>query len=348
LSSEYPAACGGDPLFLMTFSLKSPRILAIIAILVVLIIGLVAYFSFSKKPNQVTSAGSPETIKLGYLANANSLPFFTAAQKGYFKEAGLNVELVEFPASTQLVDAIYRGDIVGGCCGAIFSALNAQITSPGKLKIWFASDESKSPDWNGIILKDGLQINSVKDFEGKKIGMVAGPTTQIFQAYLKARGVDISKVNFSAVDPKDQLTTLSAGNLDAIYAFEPNLTLSESKKIGKIYERGQINDLYQNPSISTGYITNDIKISNETQASLNKAINKAIVYNKTNPEQALKESANYLKFDPDLASKIKKIEYFEVGSAPVQEIQKFADFLVDISIIKQKVQIDEILYKENK
>jgi NitT/TauT family transport system substrate-binding protein len=332
----------------MTFSFKSTHVIAIFAILVLVIGAFIAYFTFSKKPSQATTAGSSETIKLGYLANANSLPFFTAAQKGYFKDAGLNVELVEFPASTQLVDAIYRGDVVGGCCGAIFSALNAQITSPGKLKIWFASDESKSPDWNGIILKDGLQISSVKEFEGKKMGMVAGPTTQIFQAYLKAQGVDISKVNFVAVDPKDQLTSLSAGTVDAIYAFEPNLTLSESKKIGKIYERGQINQLYQNPSISTGYITNDIKISNEKQVSLNKAINKAIVYNKTNPEQALKESASYLKFDPELASKIKKIEYFEIGSEPVQEIQKFADFLAQISVIKQKVQIDQILYKETR
>jgi len=217
----------------MTFSIKPIRAIAIFTILVLIIGGFVAYLSFFIKPNQTTSTGNSETIKLGYLANANSLPFFTAVQKGYFKDVGLNVELVEFPASTQLVDAIYRGDIVGGCCGAIFSALNAQITSPGKLKIWFASDESKSPDWNGIILRDGLVINNIKDFEGKKIGMVAGPTTQIFQAYLKAQGVDVSKVNFSAVDPKDQLITLSAGNVDAIYAFEPNLTLSESKKLVK-------------------------------------------------------------------------------------------------------------------
>jgi len=176
--------------------------------------------------------------------------------------------------------------------------------------------------------------------------MVAGPTTQIFQAYLKAQGLDLAKVNITPVDPKDQLTALTAGSVDAIYAFEPTLTLSESKKVGKIYERGQINQLYKNPNIGAGYITNDIKLSTEKQISLNKAINKAIVYNKTNPDQALRESASYLKVEPDLASKIKKYEYYEIGSEPVQDIQKFADFLAEISVIKQKVKIDEILYKQ--
>ena len=332
----------------MTFSHKSTRIIAILAISVITIGGFIAYFAFSKKPNQVSPVNSAETIKLGYIPNANSLPFFTAAQKGYFKDAGLNVELVEFPSSTLMVDAVYRGDIVGGCCGAIFSALNAQIASPGKLKIWFVSDETDRPDWNGIVLKDGLTLGSIKDLEGKKIGMVGGPVTQIFQAYLKAQGLDITKVNIITTDPKDQLTALSAGSLDAIYSFEPTLTLSESKKIGKIYKRGQINELYKNPNIGAGYITSDIKLSSQKQESLNKAINKAIAYNKTNPEQALRESASYLKFEPDLASKIKKYEYFEIGSAPVQEIQKFADFLAEIAIIKQKVQVDQILYKEIK
>jgi NitT/TauT family transport system substrate-binding protein len=43
----------------------------------------------------------PAKIRLGMLPIADNLPFWVAEQKGYFKDAGLNVELIDFPSALE-------------------------------------------------------------------------------------------------------------------------------------------------------------------------------------------------------------------------------------------------------
>ncbi len=48
---------------------------------------------------------APAKVKIGYLPAAQALPVFVAMEKGYFKEAGLDVEAVKFDAPNQIIDS---------------------------------------------------------------------------------------------------------------------------------------------------------------------------------------------------------------------------------------------------
>ena len=48
-------------------------------------------------------------IRIGYWPVAAGLPFFAAVEKGYFKEAGLDVEAVKFAGAQQVMEAMLSG-----------------------------------------------------------------------------------------------------------------------------------------------------------------------------------------------------------------------------------------------
>ncbi len=64
-----------------------------------------AALSVLAAPAIVRAQGTPK-LRIGYWPVASGLPFFAALEKGYFKEAGLNVEPIKFASPQQVMEAI--------------------------------------------------------------------------------------------------------------------------------------------------------------------------------------------------------------------------------------------------
>ena len=54
-------------------------------------------------------AQSGPKIRIGYWPIAAGLPFYVAIEKGYFKEAGLDVEALKFAGAQQVMEAVLSG-----------------------------------------------------------------------------------------------------------------------------------------------------------------------------------------------------------------------------------------------
>jgi NitT/TauT family transport system substrate-binding protein len=57
----------------------------------------------------IVRAQSGPKIRIGYWPIAAGLPFFAAIEKGYFKEAGLDVEPLKFAGAQQVMEAMLSG-----------------------------------------------------------------------------------------------------------------------------------------------------------------------------------------------------------------------------------------------
>ena len=79
---------------------------------------------------------APGKIAIGFWPVASGLPLFVAVEKGYFQEAGLEVEAVKFANPNQVAEALIAGRLQGTGNGVASGALGlAEITSPGLFKI---------------------------------------------------------------------------------------------------------------------------------------------------------------------------------------------------------------------
>lgn len=75
-------------------------------------------------------------VSIGYCPVTAGLPLYLALEKGYFKQAGLEVEAVKFPGEQQVVEGLMTGQIQGAANGVGSDNLaSGEAMSPGLLKI---------------------------------------------------------------------------------------------------------------------------------------------------------------------------------------------------------------------
>jgi len=110
-------------------------------------------------------------VKVGILKLTSSAPVFVGVEKGFFREAGVEPELVYFQAAQPVAVALASGDVEVGATGLTAGLYN--IVAGGE-RLWVVADKGR--EWPGypltalVVQKDGL-IQSIKDLRGKKIGI---------------------------------------------------------------------------------------------------------------------------------------------------------------------------------
>jgi NitT/TauT family transport system substrate-binding protein len=169
------------------------------------------------------TAVGQERIKLGLLPFSESLAAVIADKQGYFKAEGIEVEISKFDSGALAVPVLQSGrlDVVLSSTVSTFQAieqgLDAVVLAPGAIVRTSAPDTTTA-----VIVKKGA-IKSLKDLEGKRIGVnVINSTAWLHVvALLDKHGVDRSKVRFTEVPFPQMNDPLLNGQLDAIVQVEP-------------------------------------------------------------------------------------------------------------------------------
>lgn len=106
-----------------------------------------------------------QKIKVGMARSLASLGTYMAIEKGYFKEAGVDVEIIDLDSSADAMAILAQGQmqmIEGGIGAGFFNALDRN------LPIIIAADRTSSPIGHKIIVRSDLKdkIKSAKDLKG--------------------------------------------------------------------------------------------------------------------------------------------------------------------------------------
>jgi len=171
--------------------------------------------SAAPAPSAVPTPTGP-TLKIAYSDWPGWVAWEVAIQKGWFKEAGVNVEfkwfdyvpsMDAFTANKVDAVAVTNGDaLVTGNGG-------------GKSVCIIANDYSDGNDM--IVAKPG--IKSMTDLKGKKIGVEVGFVDHLLLLNaLKANKMTEKDVKIVNVKTDDTPNALKSGSVDAIGAWQPN------------------------------------------------------------------------------------------------------------------------------
>ena len=169
----------------------------------------------SQTPDEDASFGELK-MQLSWVKNAEFAGQFIADDRGYYAEAGFtSVTLVAGPAATEA--EVLSGNVLVGIANPI-SVAPVILNEGAPLKI-IGTTFQKNP-FTILSLKDGGNIATAKDLIGKRIGVQAGPNETLFDALLKANGIDASQVTKVPVfyDP----SPLVNGEVDGFLAYITN------------------------------------------------------------------------------------------------------------------------------
>ena len=156
-----------------------------------------------------------DTIKIGYSDWPGYTVMEIAKQKGWFKDAGLDVDMIWFEYSPS-IDAFSAGKIDAD----MIVAGDDMVTgaSGAKSKIVCLVDYSEGSDM--IVGAPG--VNSIKDLKGKKVGVeLTLVEHELLLQALKVNGMSQSDVTLVGTSTDKTPQTLASGQVSAIGAWYP-------------------------------------------------------------------------------------------------------------------------------
>jgi NitT/TauT family transport system substrate-binding protein len=183
----------------------------------------------------------PTPLKVGVLKLTSSAPIFIGVEKGYFKEFGIEPELVYFQAAAPIATALAAGQLDVGATGLTAALYNIVL---GGEKLWIVADKGR--EWPGYPLVaivaqkelwDSGGLRSIKDLKGKRIGV-----TQIGSTFHYHIGNILEKDWLTLADVKivplqampATMEALKGKQVDAILVPQPFPGAAEAQGFGKV------------------------------------------------------------------------------------------------------------------
>lgn len=137
------------------------------------------------------------TVILDYVANTNHTGMYVALDQGYYKEAGLDVEIIEpTEGATATLIAVGKGDFGISYQEDVTIALTSKDPLPIKTIATLIQHNT-----SGFVTYADKDIKSPKDFEGKTYAGWGGPGEEaVLKAVMTKDGADFSKLNMVISD----------------------------------------------------------------------------------------------------------------------------------------------------
>jgi NitT/TauT family transport system substrate-binding protein len=236
-----------------------------------------------------TQALTPVRLPVGYIPNIQFAPLYVAMEKGYFKQAGIDLQLdysletdgVKLVAADTLQFSIASGEQV--------LLARAQGLPVVYVLAWYQQFPV------AIVAKSDQDIRQPADLAGKKVGLpgLFGANYIGLRALLSTAGLKESDLTLDSIG-FNQVEALAAGQEQAIVGYvsnEPIVLRSKGYDVDVI----KVSDFVQ--LASNGLIANETTIANNPDLvrSMAKALLRGISDATANPDEAYEISKKYVE-----------------------------------------------------
>lgn len=233
-------------------------------------------------------AGEKLNFTLDWVINAPHSYFISAKKLGYYKKAGLDVEIRRGFGSSDTIKRVGTGEADFGMAdtGSLIVA-RARGIKAMELGVFYARAPYE------VLCLDSKGIRKPKDIEGHTIGTNKGTAVwTLWPAFVNAAGIDNSKVKWIFMQPGSIVPSLIAKRVDCAFIYSNIYPIANNAGIkagiGKLNRLAYADngvDIYSN-----GLITQDkrIKDNPDQVRKMTRATFEGVAFVVKNPEQGAK------------------------------------------------------------
>ena len=233
------------------------------------IFSLMLFMTVGCGPEQQGKDTKLSKLTIGLMPDTDSIPFIIAAERGYFAEEGVEVELIPFKSAMERDAALQSGNLDG----AVSDLLAVIFARSGG----FSMHAVSYTDGNYNLVAGGnAGISAAADLRGKEIAISRNTIIEyVTDEILSVNGMkeqDVSKVVIPQIPVR--LEMLQSGNLAAAVLPEPMASVAVAS--GSRYVTGS-GDLGINPGV---IVFTDSSINEKAQSirAMYRAYDKAVKY----------------------------------------------------------------------
>lgn len=222
---------------------------------------------------------SAETVKIGLQPWLGYGPLWIADQKGFFKENGVDVQLVNFTWDQDVAAALASGNIQ--VISAATNTVILNINNGVDLKAFMVMDGSTTAD----AILAGKDVTAIADLKGKTVAYEKGSTSDLLINYaLNSNGLKIADVEAVPIAAADAGLALIAGRVDAAVTYEPYVSaaLAQGPDFKVLYTAGE------KPGLISDVLAAETSFIGENQDALVgiiKAWDEAVTFLREHPEE---------------------------------------------------------------
>ena len=304
-------------------------------------------------PAIVRAQGAPK-IRIGYWPIAAGLPFYSAVELGYFKAAGLDVEVQRYAGAQQIMEAMLA-DRCDGSANGTGSANIAigEIAAPGSFKIFCSNPSNARNVLDQMLVPTASTAKVMADLKGKRVA--SGPGIQnvtLAKTMLERAGASGAVV--SELPIGQHVAALVAGQVDACYTLEPTGTVGRMNGTTRVLEAGVVAHYILGDPMAPWHggsasLTSEFikKYPAETKKFI-AAYAKGIELVRSKPDEARPFLKGYTAIEGPLTGEVPLASYMlynEFKASDIAYFQNFYDLFSDKGIFEKKVLVEPLLLK---
>ena len=304
-------------------------------------------------PALVRAQGAPK-IRMGYWPIAAGLPFYAAVELGYFKAAGLDVEVQRYAGAQQVMEAVLA-DRCDGTANGVGSANIAigEIAQPGSFKIFCSNPSNVKNVLDEMLVPAASTAKVMADLKGKRVG--SGPGIQnvtLAKTILERGGATGATVVELPIG--QHVASLAAGQIDGCYTLEPTGTIGRLNGSTRMLEAGVISRYVLGDPMapwfggSASLTSAIIKKDPEAAKKFIAAYGQGVKLVREKPDEARKFLKGYTAIEGPLTGEVPLAAYTMYSEFTPQDVayfQKFFDLFADKGIFSAPLKVDAMLYK---
>ena len=189
-------------------------------------------------------AAAQDRPRVGVLKLTSSAPIFVGVEKGFFKEYGVDPELVYFQAAAPIATALAAGQLDVAATGLTAATYNIVL---GGEKLWIVADKGREwPDHRltAIVVRTDLHdagVRTAADLRGKRIAVTQLGSTFHYQIgnILEKEGMTLKDVTIVPLQAMAAaLEALKGKQVDAVVLPQPFPGRAEADGFGRILAWG--------------------------------------------------------------------------------------------------------------
>ncbi len=213
----------------------------------------------------LASPAAADKVAVGTGGSASDAPFYIAYDQGYFKDEGLDVDLIVLDSGAKVIAPLGTGELDVGSGALSVGFWNALLRG---VKFRIVADRGHAEAgylYQTVFIRkdlvDGGQFKSLKDLKGLRMGFAAQGVTSLSllneaAKYAGIRFEDITPVYLSF---PQQIAALQNKALDGTLLIEPQATVAVNAGIGVrfmdtnvFYPHQQISVIFYSDKFATG------------------------------------------------------------------------------------------------
>lgn len=283
-------------------------------------------------------------VNVGVIPIVDVASIYLGQSEGIFEEHGIDLTLSLAQGGAAIVPAVQSGDFDFGFSNvtslliAENQGLPFEVVSAGP-----QTTGDSDNDFSAVMVGPDSDIESIADFEGQRVAV--NTLNNIFdsvisEGLLDADG-DPSAVDFVEIGFPDMLAQLESGNVDAISAVDPYVSIAEDQGFERVF--APFADVVDELGVGAYFTTSQmVEDDPELVESFNAAMRESQAFADENPEAVREVLGEYTEVEEDILAEI-AIPSFP-ADVNIDSLSHVAEISERHGLIDEAMDVEEIVW----